>query len=63
MDLMSCPFCGGAAEIKSNRVPTNGGKSYMRGWVGCKRCSVYMQWTHEPSGTIKKWNCRKGGDS
>ena len=61
MDLKPCPFCGGAAEVKSSRVPTAGGsKSYMRGWVGCKACGAYMQWTYEPSFAVRKWNQRKG---
>lgn len=58
MELKPCPFCGGAAEVKSSRVPTNGGKSYVRGWVGCKTCGAYMQWSFEPSGTVRKWNRR-----
>ena len=61
MELKPCPFCGGAAEVKSSHVPTAGGsKSYMRGWVGCTRCGVYMQWNHDPAGTVRKWNQRKG---
>lgn len=63
MKVKPCPFCGGAGEISTSRVPTNGGKIYMRGWVGCPKCSVYMQWSHEPSGTVAKWNRREGGGS
>ena len=62
MDPKTCPFCGGAGEIKSIRQPTSGGKSFMRGWVGCPKCGAYMQWTHDPSGAIRKWNQRAGGD-
>lgn len=61
MDLKPCPFCGGEAAVKSVRQPTNGGKSFMKGWVGCTRCSVYMQWNHDPAGTVRKWNRREGG--
>ena len=62
MDPKTCPFCGGAGAVKSIRQPTSGGKSFMRGWVGCPKCGAYMQWTHDPSGAIWKWNRRAGGD-
>ena len=61
MEMQSCPFCGGAGQVKIIRQPTSGGKSFMRGWVGCPQCGAYMQWTHDPAGAIRKWNCRVGG--
>ena len=63
--LQPCPFCGGEAELKDSFVPASSGGSsgYRRGWVGCKRCSVYMQWTHSPGGAVRKWNMRPVGDS
>lgn len=63
MELEKCPFCGGEGTVKSFVQTTKNGKNFMRGWVGCKKCGVYMDWTFEPSGTIRKWNRRvKNGD-
>lgn len=56
-ELKSCPFCGGKGTIKESVVPTSKG-GYVRGWVGCPECGVYIQWSCEPSGAIKKWNRR-----
>ena len=55
----NCPFCGGEGAVKSCRTPTSGGKSFMKGWVGCPACGVYKQWAHDPSGAIKVWNRRE----
>lgn len=57
MTVLKCPFCGGEASIKGSKVQTHGG-SYMRGWVGCPDCGVYIQWTHDAAGAVKKWNRR-----
>lgn len=56
--LKPCPFCGGAGKVKSTRQPTNGGKSFMRGWVGCPECHCFMNWAHDPHATIARWNRR-----
>lgn len=62
--LLPCPFCGGAGELKDSFVRTKGGCSgYRRGWVGCSRCGVYMQWSHAPGGAVKKWNTRTAGEA
>ena len=62
-ELKRCPFCGGESSVKSSRQPTNGGQSYMRGWVGCPQCGIYKQWTHDSSGAARIWNSREGGGS
>ena len=50
--IENCPFCGGKAEIKSFKG------MFVHGWVGCPRCSAYINWNHDPSGAVKKWNRR-----
>lgn len=50
--IENCPCCGGAGEIKDVH-----GK-FRHGWVGCRECSLYIQWTHSPEGAIAKWNRR-----
>ena len=61
MTVLKCPFCGGEASIKGSKVQTHCG-SYMRGWVGCPDCGVYIQWTHDAAGAVKKWNRRVNAD-
>lgn len=56
-NMKPCPFCGGEGKIKEAVVPTSGG-GYVRGWVGCPGCGVYIQWNHDPAGAVKKWNRR-----
>ena len=50
----ACPFCGRPGQIKKIV-----GK-FGHGWVGCPVCKVYMDWSYEPSGAIRKWNRRAG---
>lgn len=56
-DLRECPCCGKAAQGKSVYYPGRI-QGFMRGWVGCPACGLYIQWTHDPSGAIRKWNRR-----
>ena len=51
-DLENCPLCNGKAEIKSYTG------MFTHGWVGCPKCSLYINWNHDPEGAIKKWNRR-----
>lgn len=56
--IEDCPCCGGPGKLKDSKVPTHGGGSFRRGWVGCPECGLYIQWTHDPMGAVKKWNKR-----
>ena len=51
-ELKPCPLCGGKAEVKSFTG------MFTHGWVGCKACSLYIQWKIDPAGAIRKWNRR-----
>ena len=59
-NLRECPCCGKAAQGKAAYNPGRN-QGFMRGWVGCPACGLYIQWTHDPSGAIRKWNRRAGG--
>ena len=48
----------GPGKLKDSKVQTHGGGSFRRGWVGCPECGLYIQWTHDPMGAVKKWNKR-----
>ena len=50
--IEDCPFCGGKAELRVFRA------MFVRGWVGCPDCSCYINWSHDPSEAISKWNRR-----
>lgn len=50
--LEDCPHCGGTAAVKAFPKP------HRHGWVGCAKCSCYIQWQHDPGGAIEKWNRR-----
>jgi len=50
--LSSCPFCGGAGEIKDIAKP------YRHGWVGCHRCGIMKNWNYAPGEAVKAWNRR-----
>jgi len=52
MELERCPFCGGAAEMKTVARP------FRHGWVGCRKCGVVIQWRYDPAPAIEKWNRR-----
>ena len=56
--IEKCPCCGGPGKLKDSKVQTHGGGSFRRGWVGCPECELYIQWTHDPWGAVKKWNNR-----
>lgn len=47
MNLKSCPFCGGKAEIKVNEQTLNG-KAY------CEKCEVVMKRNFKGSKRIKE---------
>ena len=53
-ELKNCPFCRAPGQMKTvpGKIP--------RGWVGCPRCGIFKQWTHDPSGAIRIWNHREG---
>ena len=51
-ELENCPLCGGKAEVKAFSG------MFQHGWVGCAACSLYINWSHDPEGAIKKWNKR-----
>lgn len=53
-DLRECPCCGGPGKMKSVKAYVG----FLRGWVGCPKCSCYIQWMHDPGGAIEKWNRR-----
>lgn len=57
--VKECPCCGGPGKLKSERVKTYGG-SFLCGWAGCPKRSLYIQWAREPDGAIAKWNRRAG---
>ena len=50
--LALCPLCGGDGAMKNIPNP------FRHGWVGCPKCSLYMQWSHDPKATIERWNKR-----
>lgn len=56
--LLPCPFCGADGVLKRSSVPTHGGRSFARGWVGCPHCSAYIQWTRDPAAAVRIWNGR-----
>ncbi len=51
-NLKPCPLCGKPAQIKSNYKP------FVRGWVGCPECHLYINWQHDPFYTVQRWNRR-----
>ena len=54
-DLIECPFCNGPGQEKINYHP------FLNGWVGCKKCMVYINWRNHPSDrdrAIRTWNTR-----
>lgn len=53
-DLRECPCCGAPGKIKSVKAYVG----FMRGWVGCPACGLYIHWVHDPEGAIEKWNRR-----
>ena len=51
-NLLNCPLCGETGQIKDVH-----GK-FRSGWVGCPKCSLYIQWKVSPAGAVAKWNRR-----
>ena len=56
-DVRECPCCGKPGKLKDAQKTTRRG-SFRQGWVGCPACGLYIQWTHDPAGAIRKWNRR-----
>lgn len=54
-ELKDCPCCGGPGQKKTARST-----AFLRGWVGCPTCGLYIQWAHDPASAIEKWNRRAG---
>ena len=54
--LEDCPCCGAPGKLKSVKAYVG----FMRGWVGCPACGLYIHWAHDPEGAIRKWNRRDG---
>ncbi|MBQ6359214.1 MAG: Lar family restriction alleviation protein [Clostridia bacterium] len=59
-DLRECPCCGKPGQVQGTRHP-DVKRGFMHGWVGCPACGLYIQWTHDPAGAIRKWNRREPG--
>ena len=59
-DVRECPCCGKPGKLKDAQKTTRRG-SFRQGWVGCPACGLYIQWAHDPSGAIRKWNRRDAG--
>ena len=55
-DLSECPCCGAPGKLKSVKAYVG----FMRGWVGCPACGLYIHWAHDPARAIRKWNRRDG---
>lgn len=53
-ELRECPCCGAPGKLKSVKAYVG----FMRGWVGCPACGLYIHWAHDPAGAIRKWNRR-----
>lgn len=53
-ELKPCPCCGAPGKLKSVKAYVG----FMRGWVGCPACGLYIHWAHDPEGSIAKWNRR-----
>lgn len=61
--LKPCPFCGGKATTSEFEKIENMPNGW--GWVGCRPCRVFMNWSHGESGkklAIEQWNTRKPMD-
>ena len=62
--LKPCPFCGG--EATTSEIEKIENMPYGWGWVGCRPCRVFMNWSHGERGkklAIEQWNTRKPMDS
>jgi Lar family restriction alleviation protein len=58
-DLKPCPFCGG--EAVEGKVKFNGKESERDGWLGCRECRVFLNYTNGERGkkmAIEIWNTR-----
>lgn len=60
LKLLDCPFCGGEATT-SEKEGVQEKMPYGWGWVGCKNCHCFINWSHGDRGknlAIKAWNSR-----
>lgn len=58
-ELKPCPFCGGEAD--SNDYTTNKHMAFGEGWIGCRKCRVFMTYVRGDYGkriAIRAWNRR-----
>lgn len=57
LELKSCPYCKGGAELKQWTLP---GRSTPLYYVVCTDCGA-MTWPYiaDPSAAVKRWNTRK----
>ena len=53
MNLKSCPFCGGEAELKYTITVY-----YANYWVECSRCSISTRRVPSEDNAIEDWNNR-----
>lgn len=59
-ELKKCPFCGGEATT-SEKEGLQDNQPHGWGWVGCRSCRVFMNWSHGNRGkklAIEAWNRR-----
>ena len=57
--LKPCPFCGGKPDEDDSTRNRN--ISYGTGWIGCRKCRVFMDYTHGERGrklAVEAWNRR-----
>lgn len=58
--LKECPFCGREATT-SEKEGLQDNQPYGWGWVGCRPCRVFMNWSHNERGkrmAFEAWNKR-----
>jgi len=69
-DLIPCPFCGGRAEIKDERVCYGHGDYAIESFVCCSDCNAsagsFSSWEFPDDGTrrlkaVSSWNYRGWG--
>lgn len=58
--LKPCPFCGREATTSEREEIKN--MPYGWGWVGCRPCRVFINWSHGERGkklAFESWNRRE----
>lgn len=51
-ELKPCPLCGGEAGEKKTF------DRFARGWIGCPKCKLYINWQVSDREAREKWNRR-----